>query len=535
MVIGEQLKIINNIFQSSAEIKILEPFNLTEEGFYGKIELNALPKETLVFDVLIPPSYPFIDFGGKSIKFICKNASGYLHINEDNSICLITPKSNDFSYRLLLEIEKLKEWRDKYYIREESDDKYDYLIVPNQSNTTFLFTDIKNTFSKNNYGLFKSVEARVSDKKNGFYYITKIGNSHSCLSTRILQQEVIIDGLFYFMDTQPIRNGNGNISFDNWQQFNGVFSQRFCEKLYTLKKDKKNSLLYVLIGYSIPNSTEVHWQAVEIQTNLIPIKSYRKAINYYEYCFIDYKIQWVKTINISPNRFFGRGSVNKKLQESKILIIGCGAIGSSLSKILVRGGCKNIDLCDFEYIETGNICRSEYFLIQCGGFKSVELQRQLHMISPFLESQVTIVKKDISPEGQRSNKAFLNNYEYIMDCSSDDELCVYLDSLKLENNIINMSISNKANELVCVIGRSAIWESVKNIFSVLDRSESVLFYEGTGCWSPTFEASYFDINALLNLAIRNINFRLEKELDLDTFMIKNKESNGYLNLEVIGY
>lgn len=525
----ERLAIISNIFRSTSEIKVLESFKFSEKGFCGNILLSAYPKEDLFFDVIIPKNYPFIDLGGKSIKFICKNVSGYLHINEDNSICLITPKSSDISARLVLEIEELKVWRDKYYINEEKDEKYDYLIVPNQNNVTFFFTDLKTPFSKNDFGVF---EAAILNGNNKSCYITKIGKSECGWSKNIHQLSKGVTGFFYFMADEPI--GKGNISFDNWQQLNSVFTQKFLDRLYRLKRDK-DSQLSILLGYNIPNSVEIHWQIMAVQIDKIPIKSIKKAPGYYEHFFTDRKIEWGKTINISPSRFFGRGAVTAHLQESKILIVGCGAIGSSLSKILVRSGCKNIDLSDFEIIEPGNICRSEYFLIQSGNFKHSELKNQLNMISPFLESQFILIEKDSSNGGKKNNRILLEKYDYIIDCSSDDELCVYLDSLNLENKVINISISNKANELVCVIGRSAIWQEVKNIFSELDRSENKLFYEGTGCWSPTFEASYFDINALLNLAIKNINFRLEKGLDLNTFIIKNVENNGYLNSQIIDY
>lgn len=528
----ERLSIINSIFQQDVDINLLETFKFTENGFCGSIRLDASPKDSLVFDVIIQKNYPFLDYGAKSSKFFCKNVSGILHINEDRSICLVVPKSADLTTRLLIEIEKLKEWRDKYYIRNEKDEKYDYLIVPNQNDTTFLFTDIKTTFVKDDFGIFEAVKWKPSEKGNGYYYITKINNTSCEWSKRIHSQPTIVKGFYYFLGREPI--GKGNISFENWTELNRAFNQKFAERLYKLKENK-NELLSILIGYNLPNSDEIHWQAILVQTNHIPIKSIRKATNYYEFRFEDCKIQWAKAINISPMRFFGRGATTKKLQESNILVIGCGAIGSSLGKILARGGCKFIDFSDFENIEPGNICRSEYFLTQSGNFKALSLILQLNLISPFIESQFRYIEKDISTEGKRKQKEELNHYDYIFDCSSDDELCIYLDSLDLVSTIINISISNKAQEMVCAIGRSTIWQDVNEIFFELDHSEKILFYEGTGCWSPTFEASYFDINGLLNLAIQNINYRLEKQLDLNTFLVKSVERNGYLNLEIIDY
>lgn len=530
----EAIASINHIFENNEDIEIIESIKLSDKGFEGTIKLEASPKEALIIHVVLSNNYPFFPLGVKSSKFICKNIKGYLHMNGDNSICFITPQSSDLEVKLSAEISQLKTWRDKYYIREEKDEKYEYLLIPNQNNTTFFFTDIPNNFLKNDFGYFEAKESNFLSEKEPSYFISRIGTNEIKWSSRINKQPTKMQGLFYFIENEPIQRGN--ISYRNWQEFNSVFSQQFFERLHQLKKESKPSnILYLLIGYKIPNSIEIHWQALQIPKNLLPIKSIRRAERYYEYRFIDQTIQWNRTINISYPRFFGRGGMSSKFQEKKILIIGCGAIGSSLAKILVRGGCRFIDISDFEFIEPGNICRSEYFLSQYNTPKVLSLISQICMISPFLESHFKLIEKDISKEGKNSNKNKLNNYDYIFDCSSDNELCVYLDSLKLNSSIINLSISNKAKELVCVVGKSTIWQEVKANFSVLENSEEVLFYEGTGCWHPTFEASFFDINSLLNLAIKNINNRIDKDLNLNTFLVKCIEKNGYINLEIIDY
>jgi hypothetical protein len=213
----EQIKILNETFRANEEIELIEEFRFEIGYFYGCIQLSAVPKESLIFDIKVPHSYPLLDFGMKSIKFICKNAKGFLHMNEDNSICLITPQSYDFKERLSFEIHELKLWRDKYYIREERDDKYDYLIIPNQNQMTFLFTDIASQFIKNDFGMFEAVKFNQNNNVTN-YYITKIGKDQCELSNSILKEEVILNGLYYFIEDEPINYGN--ICFNNWQQFN---------------------------------------------------------------------------------------------------------------------------------------------------------------------------------------------------------------------------------------------------------------------------------------------------------------------------
>ena len=52
--------------------------------------------------------------------------------------------------------------------------------------------------------------------------------------------------------------------------------------------------------------------------------------------------------------------MNEQLTNSKILIIGIGAIGSIVAKTLVRSGCTKVDFIDYDIKEPENVCRSEY-------------------------------------------------------------------------------------------------------------------------------------------------------------------------------
>ena len=47
--------------------------------------------------------------------------------------------------------------------------------------------------------------------------------------------------------------------------------------------------------------------------------------------------------------------------NKKILIVGCGGIGSNLSNYLIRSGFSNLVLCDSDIIEENNLQR-QFFL-----------------------------------------------------------------------------------------------------------------------------------------------------------------------------
>lgn len=526
---NQKLQILNDFWSNQLEIHLLKLFKIEDEFFWGSIKLDAPPKEALIFDVRIPLSYPLSN-DSMSIRFYCKNVEGYRHINNDHSLCLIVPKNFKIKDRLVDEVKLLKEWRDKYYINEEKDEKYDYLIVTPKNNNTFLFTDINVNFKKGESGQFTGLHISKNNfldmPDSSLYFIQSIGKSKCQWSNLLSIQKPDLHGFYYFIEQEPLNKKSKNI--DNWIEFDKFFNQQFKEQLFKLKLNLKfpAAEIFLLIGYNIPDNQEIHWQMAKLDCRTIPVAAKRVTTNYYEYNFINQEINWSKTFNSSYSRFFGRGAIHEDIANSKILVVGAGAIGSSLSKILVRAGAKNISFCDNDLIEPGNLCRSEYFITKVTYPKCLALFQQLHLISPFVNLGIEPeISKILDQFHIEKEKARLEKYDYIFDCTSDVELAYVLDHLKLKNLIFNMSISNEAKELVCVIGNKNVYVEKEQIFKNLANGETSLYYEGTGCWSPTFKASFFDINSLVNQAVKRINIQYMKRKSFNSFVIKNENDN----------
>jgi len=211
-------------------------------------------------------------------------------------------------------------------------------------------------------------------------------------------------------------------------------------------------------------------------------------------------IDWAMTRNCSNKYFFGRGSLNKKLTNGKILIIGIGAIGSIIAKTLVRSGCTKVDFIDYDVKEPENVCRSEYSFSTGISNKTNDLINELCLISPYFEptnggydyseafdfyikSHLTDVtlKTDIEKR--------LNEYDVIFDCSADNDLLYVLSQLTINSTLLNLSISNNAKQIgVCC--RKNRYDFIITQFNgnVLKFDVDDL-YNPTGCWNPTFKAS----------------------------------------------
>jgi hypothetical protein len=166
--------------------------------------------------------------------------------------------------------------------------------------------------------------------------------------------------------------------------------------------------------------------------------------------------------------------------------------------------------------------------------KSEELKNILSGISPFLNNiplnnnYFEIIIKTFHKDNEYKEKFSieLNKYDIIFDCSTDDDLMWVLSGLNLNNQLINLSITNYAKELVCAFHPN-IYSFVNNQFAnVLENSIEDL-YNPTGCWSPTFKASYNDINLLVQIAVKRINNIFENNFPKNNFIIKTDEKNLY--------
>src|SRR5574344_44478 len=73
---------------------------------------------------------------------------------------------------------------------------------------------------------------------------------------------------------------------------------------------------------------------------------------------------------------------NPALVTEPIHIIGCGALGSHIAELLVRLGCDNIHLWDFDVVSPHNITNQLFVHKQIGQKKTIALSYLLEEINP---------------------------------------------------------------------------------------------------------------------------------------------------------
>lgn len=547
---------INKAIESIPDVKLVKHFEQSKINIEGRISVFVEGLEQpLVFDVTILPQYPFKSHDTETIKFSNEGLLEYKHVMGNGSICIHTAHSHVLSEKLGYDIESVKAWIKKYYIDKDSDTHYEHLIVPprtfGDSHFAYFFNEVDYAFSKNQFGLMD-----YSTISNGVFYTEKI-NSNIIQRFYDRDKKELVDvkwnfqlkslptsvGLFIFLKDAPSKNQRW--VFKEWKNFETLLPQDFLKFLHSVETNHskdKGKHLPLLVGYYI-SDTEIHWQVIMLEIGNFPI--YGEKVNQRWLTMLDgdRKIDWGMTRNCSYKYFFGRGRLNDKFTNGKILIIGIGAIGSIVAKTLTRSGCTKIDFIDYDVKEPENVCRSEYSFFTGITNKTNDLINELCLISPFFEptnggydyseafdfyikSHLTDTKTKPILE-QR-----LNEYDIIIDCSADRDLLYILSQLKIKSLFLNLSISNHAKQFVCAA------ELNRYEFLTTQFNGNVLQFDiddlhnPTGCWSPTFKASYNDINVLVQFAIKHISLRFEQGKALRNFVVETDDTDCFtINLK----
>ena len=551
---------IKNYLSQIPFIKKISDLERRDYFICGKIEIAFEElEESLEFEVEIYPQYPLKSHDTETIKFINKNLIEYNHVMENGSICIHTSHDINLKEKLTKDFNSLKNWIIKYYINKNNDLNYEHIIVPeslrNDSYNSYLFTETDYEFKKGDFG-----EVNLSPLNTGSYKDKPIfnqivqnfrfssGEIYECKwSERYRNLKSIHKGFFVFIETVPAHHNR--FAFKNWVDLNNLLDQKFLLFLHNFEKNTKanhkGNTIPVFIGYKTIGS-EIHWQVTILEIGEFPLIGVPEKIGgrktgRWKSELTNKEISWALSRNSSYKYFFGRGTLGKTIIDKKILILGIGAVGSIVATTLVRGGCKSIDLADYDIKEPENVCRSEYIFDFGINDKVKELSSILSSISPFVE--IASFKKDCfedlikvfhkEKEAKALFETALNEYDIIFDCTTDNDLMYILNSLDLNCDLINLSITNHAKDLVCTFYPNIYRFVINQYTNVLDNDLEDL-YNPTGCWSPTFKASYNDINVLVQMVIKHINLLYKQDKSKNNFILKT-DSEKLFSIKIEEY
>ncbi|RVU54799.1 tRNA threonylcarbamoyladenosine dehydratase [Anaerosphaera multitolerans] len=129
----------------------------------------------------------------------------------------------------------------------------------------------------------------------------------------------------------------------------------------------------------------------------------------------------------------------KKLQSSKVLVIGLGGVGGSLCEALVRGGIGEIDIVDGDEVDETNLNRQIIATVNSVGMRKVDaMEERLKSINPM----VKINKYDLILSDETMDVFNFEKYDYICDA---------IDSVKAKISLAERAYFNGYN-LISAMG-----------------------------------------------------------------------------------
>ena len=338
----------------------------------------------------------------------------------------------------------------------------------------------------------------------------------------------------------------------NWGEVAEIFRSQgrdlyheFTQVLHLLRDGSRH---FMVIGFPVSGSVgdearSIHWQGVllpKLSSGSNYAKGFRRDEQGYlrrdfsEILALGAEVEWVKSQNWHEDQIRTRGRAETKLRESGVAIFGCGALGSSLSEILVRNGIQNVILVDPDRLEIGNLCRHTLSMTDLGVSKCKAVAERLHDISPnvnvhtFFNSLALL--QDIDLE-------IINDVQIVIDTTGEDEVIRFLGSGKIRKDkvVASFSIGYEANRLYSYICRSFPFP-VANFFDSVSRwiqddiknlTDEKIVFDYTGCWHPVFPAKANDIWSVACLAYAALEYYVQNDIEKNVFLVHKKAHEGF--------
>lgn len=223
-------------------------------------------------------------------------------------------------------------------------------------------------------------------------------------------------------------------------------------------------------------------------------------------------IDWVISRNWDEQEIRTRGRASSHLTDSKILLLGTGAMGSAVAELLVREGCKAVTLVDGDILDAGNLCRHTLSLRNIFTFKADSLAARLNSLSPHVT--VNSIPRDFQ-ESAVHEEHLEAECEIIIDCTGDDRVAYQMSTFPWAGSKLFASVSMGlcARRLFIFGAQGAAFPHAEFghmlapwLKTELKEYEGLeLPREGPGCWHPIFPARSDDVWLMSAIAVKCID------------------------------
>ena len=103
----------------------------------------------------------------------------------------------------------------------------------------------------------------------------------------------------------------------------------------------------------------------------------------------------------------------EKLLQTKVVVVGCGGLGSAAAIYLAASGIGQLHLVDFDVISTSNLHRQVFYTTDDIDKPKAEiLTEHINSISPFVE-----VSFNTKPVSKKNVFGLIDKADYVLDCT----------------------------------------------------------------------------------------------------------------------
>lgn len=222
---------------------------------------------------------------------------------------------------------------------------------------------------------------------------------------------------------------------------------------------KKRDFKLVAIGFPVSeyissDPCRIHWLFARLPD--IPVakgfsKNAAKTSHKVNIWFSDgARIKWAFSENWNKSEICSRGRLYAPLQQSRITLIGAGAVGSHVGELLIRLGCERINVVDADVISAGNLSRHTLLINDIRHNKANALAGRLNCIFPF----ANVEYKDKTVEQVVSkNDQFVMDSEILVEATGEDDVMHLLGNAVsgTDKILISFSLGLMANRLYCFV------------------------------------------------------------------------------------
>lgn len=353
----------------------------------------------------------------------------------------------------------------------------------------------------------------LDEKKREVIYEPEFGGYLSAINAVIPAMWIMLPGLPVVNQWQaPSTVGELQQACEGF----GIDLNALLEPLWSKLNEQQASIL--LAGSPIPRkignaASYVHWQALVMGD--MPrgrnSRALQSAVKHHMK-MEKHELSWLaKSENWDANEIQRRGRLAQELCDTKILLLGAGALGSDIAETLVRMGVQNMCIVDNERLEAGNLVRHTLTMENLSEMKSLAIARRLNVCNP--SAKISFIEARLPDPASDELADAIKDADIIIDVTANDEVlkCMPLTNVKEDALFVSCSLGLEAKKFFFYsrAAKEVTWQDFEEWFAPYRSEQDELAQKmelprGMGCWHPLTPARLNRIHYMSGIAVEYI-------------------------------